>query len=186
MKKSVLIISFCVTCMQCFLGCATAQGSKSSRDSSIYSPHEHVQKVRVADKNIPFSKRFLMAKDDAFVFILPNNKSVSVWSWKSDHFFHSAGSQAQSGLTITWGEKPWIQPTMKYRSLGNNSYEGDGWDSYIEQGKVVTRGSETIEYTLFVDKWRFTITEELSAKVSLPVTITITTTVTTLGARSTL
>jgi len=145
-----------------------------------------VQKLNVADINIPFLKQFFMAKDDACIFILPNNKSVSVWCCKSDDFLHSTVSQAKSGLTIAWGEKPWIQPTMRYRKLGNNSYEGDGWDSYIEQGKVVTRGSETIEYTLFVDKWRITITEELSAKDRLPVTITIATTVTTPGARSTL
>jgi hypothetical protein len=48
-----------------------------------------------------------------------------------------------------------------------------GWDSYIRQGSVITTGSETSEYILFVDHWKFSIIEDLKATSSLPVTIKV-------------
>jgi len=145
----------------------------AAKPVEIHFPHEHVQKLTVAEADIPYEKHLLMKEHDAVIFILPGQKPVSVWCYKPEDRFPLAEQETKSGLKTSWGEKPWIKPRMKWKSLGGNSYTGDGWDTFIEMGGVTT-GDRQSDYTLYVDTLKFSIIENLSATNALPVTIRVT------------
>jgi hypothetical protein len=145
-----------------------------TKPADIHFPHEHVQMITMAEADIPYEKKLLMKEHDAVIFILPGQKPVSVWCYKPEDRFPLAEQETKSGLKTSWGEKPWIKPRMKWKSLGRNSDTGDGWDTYIEMGGVVTTGDRQSDYTLYVDALKFSIIEDLSATNALPVTIRVT------------
>jgi hypothetical protein len=150
---------------------ATAQTATNRAD--VYFPHEHVQKFTVTDPDLPFEKQLVMKEHDAVIFILPQQRSLSVWCYKPDDFFPLAEQTTKSGLKTDWGEKPWIKPRMKYKSIGGNSYTGNGLDSYIELGGVVTTVDRQSDYTLYVDRLKVSIIENLSSTNTLPVKIRV-------------
>ena len=81
--------------------------------------------------------------------------------------------QTKSGLKTAWGERPFVQPELVLKMQPDGSEVVSGWKSYIEQGAVITRGSDTSEYILYENLWQFSITEDLRAASDLPVTIKI-------------
>ncbi len=152
---------------------APAVAQTTTNRADIYFPHEHVQKFTVTEGDLPFEKQLVMKEDDAVIFILPQQRPFSVWCYRPDDFFPLAEQTTKSGLKTEWGEKPWIKPRMKYKSIGGNSYTGDGLDSYIELGGVVTWGDRESDYALYIDRLKVDIIEELSATNALPVKIRI-------------
>ena len=145
----------------------------TSNTSDLVFPHEHVKKFTITEADLPYERLLLMKEDDAVVFILPQQRSVSVWCHKPDDHFSLAEQTTKSGLKTEWGEKPWIRPRMKYKRIGENSFTGDGWDSYIQMGGVVTTGDKESDYTLYVDRLKVNIVEDLSATNALPVKIRV-------------
>jgi hypothetical protein len=145
----------------------------ASNPGEIYFPHEHVQKLTLAENAIPFEKRIVMNEHDAIIIILPEQKSVSVWCHKPDDFFPLAEQATKSRLKTEWGEKPWIKPRMKYKNIGGNSYSGAGLDSYIELGGVVTTAGKQSDYSLYVGRFKFSIIEDLTPTNALSVTIKV-------------
>ncbi|MGV3757328.1 MAG: hypothetical protein ACO1QS_18265 [Verrucomicrobiota bacterium] len=140
-------------------------------DKEIYFPHEHVQKVTITEADIPFEKKLVLKENDAIVFILPDKKTFSVWCYRMDDRGFAAEQTTKSGLKTSWAEKPWIQLRSKWKDLGGGSYQGDGYDSYIEHGGVSTRLGETSDYTLYIHPLKISIIEDLKATNNLPVTI---------------
>ena len=63
---------------------------------------------------------------------------------------------------------------MKWKDLGDGSFQGDGWDTYIEFGGVSTRADNYSNYTLYVGSLKLNIIEDLTATNALPVTVKIT------------
>ena len=114
-----------------------------------------------------------MKEHDAVVFILPQQRSFSVWCYKADDLGFGAEQTTKSGLKTSWGEKPWINLRMKRKRIGVNSYTGDGWDSYIQMEGVVTTGDKQSDYTLYVDRLKINLIEDLSATNALPVRIRV-------------
>jgi hypothetical protein len=145
----------------------------TSNTAALVFPHEHVKKFTITEADLPYEKLLTMKEHDAVVFILPQQRSVSVWCYKPDDHFAVAEQTTKSGLKTEWGEKPWIRPRMKYKRIGENSYTGDGWDSYIQIGGVVTTGDKESDYTLYVDRLKVDIIEDLSATHALPVKIRV-------------
>jgi len=141
--------------------------------SELYFPHEHVQKIEVKDKAIPFEKKLTMKEHDAVIFILPDQKPVSVWCYRPEDRAGLAEQETKSGLKTSWAEKPWIMPRMKWKDLGGGSFQGDGWDTYIEFGGVTTRAGDYSDYTLYVGQLKMNIIENLTATNALPVTIKV-------------
>lgn len=139
-------------------------------------PHEHVRKFIVTETNLPYEKILVMKEHDAVVFILPRQRSFSVWCYKPDDFDFHSEQTTKSGLETSWGEKPWIKPRMKRKRIGVNSYTGDGWDTYIQMEGVVTTVDKQSDYTLYVDRLKLNIIEDLSATNALPVKIRVETT----------
>jgi hypothetical protein len=133
-----------------------------------------VPQIPVTEKDIPYTKQLTMKKDEAQNFQLPNGKIIAVWCERPD--FPTIGEQATaSGLKTAWGERPFIRPELVMKRQPDGSEVASGWKSYIEQGSVITYGStRTSEYILYVDKWQFSIIEDLAAKGDLPVTIKVT------------
>lgn len=142
------------------LACATA----GCKDAPV---------VPVKTADVPYSHRFVMHEGDAYRFQLPGGKIIAVWCERPD--FPIGGEQSTaSGLKTAWGERPFHQPELVMKRQPDGSEVADGWKSYIRQGSVITyTGKRTSEYILFVDKWQFSITEDLSAPHDLPVTIKV-------------
>jgi len=126
--------------------------------------------IKLSVNDIPYSSEVTMKKGDAVSYQLPSGKVVAVWCHKSAEL---GEQRTASGLKTVWGEKPFKQPDIRWKHLANGSEQAAGWDSYIRQGSVITRGDETSEYILYVDQWQFSIIEDLRAKPSLPVTIKV-------------
>jgi hypothetical protein len=150
-----------------------AADQPATNTTELIFPHEHVQKLIVKEADLPYEKAFVMKEHDAVIFILPQQRSVSVWCYRPDDFFPLAEQTTKSRLKTAWGEKPWIKPRMKHKRIGNNSYAGDGLDSYIQMGGVVTTGDLQSDYTLYVDRLKINIIEDLSATNALPVKIRV-------------
>jgi len=127
----------------------------------------------VGGKDIPYRKQLVMKQGDAQCFILPNGKSIAVWCERPP--FPTVGEQrTASGLKTGWGEKPFVRPQIVWKAQADGSQVASGWDSYIEQGSVITHGStQTSEYILYVGNWQFSIIEDLAAKPDLSVTIQV-------------
>ncbi len=64
----------------------------------LYFPHEHVQKIEVRDAAIPFEKKLIMKEHDAVIFILPDQKPVSVWCYRTEARAGLAEQETKSGL----------------------------------------------------------------------------------------
>jgi len=126
--------------------------------------------VKVAPSEIPFSSEINMNDGDAIRYKLPSGKVVAVWCERRND---SSEQRTASGLKTAWGEQPFHQPDLIMKPLSGGGETDAGWDSYIRQGSVITTGSETSEYILFVDHWKFSIIEDLKATSSLPVTIKV-------------
>lgn len=139
----------------------------------LYFPHEHVEKNEVLDTAIPYEKKLMMKENDAAIFILPGQRSVSVWCYRPEDRAGLAEQETRSGLKTLWAEKPWIMPRMKWKALGGGSFQADGWDTYIEHGGVVTRAGETSDYTLYVGQLKVSLIEDLTATNALPVTVRV-------------
>jgi hypothetical protein len=145
----------------------------TNSNKALYFPHEHVQKIEVADSAIPFEKKLTMNEHDAVILILPDHKAVSIWCYRPDRMAMLAEQETKSGLKTTHAEKPWIMPRMKWKELGNGSFQGDGLDSYIEFGGVTTRAGDYSDYTLYVGQLKVNIIEDLTATNALPVTVKV-------------
>lgn len=146
-------------------------------DSRWYHAAENGKPVkaplhRIAKSNIPFEKKFMMEAGDALRFELPNGKIVAVWCGAARNFL-AAEQATSSGLKTSWGEKPFKHVRYKRVPQPDGSNVLGEADSYIKQGSVVTQGSATSTYQLFVGKWEFSIVEDLKGKDSLPVTILV-------------
>ena len=132
------------------------------------------QRIQITSSDVPYSKQFQMREHDAYVFQLPDGKTVAVWCERPEFGFMAAEQATKSGLKTAWGERPFKRPKPLQKQVGPNSYESAGWQSYITQGSVTTTGDDTSEYELFVGDLRFSIVEDLQATGSLPVTINVT------------
>jgi hypothetical protein len=128
--------------------------------------------IKITGSAVPFEQQFEFREGDSYEFELPNGQTVAVWCERAA--FQMAEQTTASGLKTAWGERPFKRPEPKLERIGPNSYALSGWQSYISQGAVTTHGSETSEYELFIDEWRFAITESLRPTGKLPVVIRIT------------
>ena len=153
---------------------AYAEDKAANKTNEIYFPHEHVEKVTVAETDIPYEKKLMMKEHDAVIFILPQQRPVSVWCYRPDERTPLAEQRTKSGLKTAWGEKPWIRVRTRWRSLDGTSRAADGWDSYIQMGGVTTVGDRQSDYRLYVGDLRLNIIEDLRATNGLPVTIRVT------------
>jgi len=126
----------------------------------------------VSAGDIPHTTHLTMKEGDAQRFQLPDGKEIAVWCERPG-FPIGGEQQTKSGLKTAWGERPFVQPELVLKMQPDGSEVVSGWKSYIEQGAVITRGSDTSEYILYENLWQFSITEDLRAASDLPVTIKI-------------
>src|SRR4051812_28666007 len=98
----------------------------------------HPKRIEIASSEIPYSKQLQMQKGDAYVFRLPDGKSVAVWCERPRHIMMLAEQETRSGLKTAWGERPFKRPKAVRQQVGPNSYALAGWQSYIAQGSVTT------------------------------------------------
>lgn len=146
--------------------------SVTYNDYLKYQPE--VVPIQIASSDIPYAEQFKMRQGDAFVFHLPEGKTIAVWCERPPSMMMLAEQTTASGLKTAWGERPFVRPEPLEKQIGPNSYESAGWKSYISQGAVTTStGTMTSEYVLYVDDLQFSIIEDLKATNSLPVTIRI-------------
>jgi hypothetical protein len=127
--------------------------------------------VRLTTADIPYSKQMQLQAGDAYVYQLPNGKSVAIWCGRPG-LLGGMFDDSKSGLDIAWGERPFKQPPLVRKGTGPDP-DQMVWKSYIEQGPVVTSGSSSRERELFVGDLQLSIIEDLTATGSLPVTVSV-------------
>src|SRR5262245_12251541 len=133
---------------------------------------KHETRIKLAVADIPYSKQFQMQPGDAYVYQLPDGKSVAIWCEQPGPLGAMFSDDSKSGLDIGWGEKPFKQPPLVRKGTGPDPNELV-WKSYITQGAVIYSGDHSREHELFVGDLRLSILLDLTAKGSLPVTVDI-------------
>lgn len=126
------------------------------------------ERIHVAGTDLPFEKRVTLREGHAATLALPNGKDVAFWCKRGSRVFDGPG------LGLSWGERPFAAPKLKYGRRPDGSEGSVGWDSYIRQGTVSSwSGSYGSQYELFVDKYRVTLREEEPSRGSLPVKVKV-------------
>jgi hypothetical protein len=147
---------------------------KNPFDESVRrSAKKQITRIQLVSADIPYSIQLQMQPGDAYAYALPNGKTIAVWCEQPSPLGALFSDDSKSGLDISWGEKPFKQPSLVRKGTGPDP-DQLVWESYITQGAVVYSGDRTREHELFIGDLRLSILLDLTAKGALPVTIAIT------------
>jgi hypothetical protein len=121
--------------------------------------------LELSQSSIPFTKRVVLQKGDAYRLRLPDGQEIAFWCITQD--FPVGEQTTRSGLDMMWGEHPFKSSPVVYerdRATGQSP-------TYITFEGVLTRGSSTSASRFKIGAWRVTLTEDISSTGGLPVTI---------------
>ena len=125
---------------------------------------------RVQVASVPFSRDFVLKAGDAYVFELPNGKTVAVWCENRGGIARAVRGH---DLDISYGEKPF--QTLEYERIPlpeGNGYTSGDLISYIRSSGTTESGDE-FEYVLYVGEYRIGLKEKGVGDDGIPLVVTV-------------
>jgi hypothetical protein len=123
--------------------------------------------LEVSRGSIPFTKRLVLQKGDAYRLKLPDGHEIAFWCITQD--FPIGEQTTRSGLDMMWGERPFKTSPVVYERDRTTAES----PTYITFEGVLTTGSSTSASRFKIGAWRVTLTEDISSTSGLPVTIQV-------------
>jgi len=147
-----LILGACLACLF-FPGCGS---------------HSSATILNVPSDGLPYTKSIAaMQKGDAYRLRMPDGQELAFWCDAQD--FPLAEQTTNSGLDLSWGEKPFKHSPVVY---DRHNDKEKSTTHIIFEG--VATNSKTSESSFIVGKWFITLAEDIQSSNGLPVTVTVT------------